>query len=588
MVFAMNAGCYGSREKLLARLKADLQAAIAVELATIPIYLYSYYSINRTVTSGKDLTDTARFANEAGAVVMSVAVEEMLHMSLSSNIYFALTGTPPKLYMNVPPTYPTMLPHHNPIGPPGPKGDVDTHIPLKGLSFEQLWHFLQIEYPQAPVEGIMNGIELVLPDLSWMEQNLPGTLTHDLGALLHGAGWPSDENWNSIGQFYSFIRCMIASDLVHEDDFATGAVAQQIQPYNYSPNNVDTIYPNEKFNKKAPAPNPDAPSGGCPSGRNAAQVAVYTNEPDSHSGSQTGDWEEDEELITVSSKKGAMAALLTICEQGEGYKDDQGAEETTADPDQNDCEGPAGTLNYDPEESHFFKFLRLQAQFKDYDAHKEQLPSWMKPEIALMELEERLEGQYAKRTGSDLIAGSYVYDYPDSPTSSQYPAAYAAINDFNSGLFQYMLVLSETIYLVKPEMIGPNKGVHSQQQFFNIALHRSMIWVMDKWILMMRELPTWKDGPLKGKTLAPTFENLSLGTREEAFESLKVLGDRAIAGGIALGQSDRITDLVGKAISLMSPDGEHAMHLPDVKAHWNGNVPIDPNASDSQAAIAAE
>ena len=103
MVFAMNAGCYGSREKLLARLKADLQAAIAVELATIPIYLYSYYSINRTVMSGKELTDTARFSNEAGAVVMSAAVEEMLHMPLSSNIYFALTGTPPKLYTNAPP-----------------------------------------------------------------------------------------------------------------------------------------------------------------------------------------------------------------------------------------------------------------------------------------------------------------------------------------------------------------------------------------------------------------------------------------------------------------------------------------------------
>jgi hypothetical protein len=40
-VFAMNAGYYGNREKLLARLKADVQAAIAVELATIPIYLYS-------------------------------------------------------------------------------------------------------------------------------------------------------------------------------------------------------------------------------------------------------------------------------------------------------------------------------------------------------------------------------------------------------------------------------------------------------------------------------------------------------------------------------------------------------------------
>ena len=166
MVFAMNAGCYGSREKLLARLKADLQAAIAVELATIPIYLYSYYSINRTVMSGKELTDTARFSNEAGAVVMSAAVEEMLHMPLSSNIYFALTGTPPKLYTNEPPTYPTLLPHHNPIGPLGPKGGVDTHIPLRGLSLEQLRHFLQIEYPQAPVDGIMNGIELFLPDLS--------------------------------------------------------------------------------------------------------------------------------------------------------------------------------------------------------------------------------------------------------------------------------------------------------------------------------------------------------------------------------------------------------------------------------------
>ncbi|MFT5786370.1 MAG: hypothetical protein ACI9KK_001726 [Ascidiaceihabitans sp.] len=150
----------------------------------------------------------------------------------------------------------------------------------------------------------MNGIELFLPGLSWMEKNLPGTLTHDLGALLHGAGWASDENWNSIGQFYSFIRCMIASDLVYEDDFTTGAAAQQIQSSNYSPNNVDTIYSNEKFNKKAPAPNPDAPSGGCPSGCNAAQVAVYTNEPDSHSGSQAGNWEKDEELIRSLQRRG--------------------------------------------------------------------------------------------------------------------------------------------------------------------------------------------------------------------------------------------------------------------------------------------
>ncbi len=590
MVFAMNAGCYGDREKLLARLKTDLQAAIAVELATIPIYLYTYYSINRTKTSGQELTDTARFANEAGAVIMSVAVEEMLHMSLSSNIYFALTGAPPLLYMNAPVTYPAMLPHHNPVGPPGPHGGVDTHIPLKGLSFEQLWHFLQIEYPQGPITGVMDTIEPLIPDFDLMKDDAPGLLTEQLGEMLHSMGWPSDGNWNSIGQFYSFIRCMIASELVIENDFLTGVAAQQIQPYNYSPNNVDTIYPSEKFNKKAPAPDPDNPVPPIAGNQNAAQVAVYTNEPDSHSGCQKQDWEEDEELITVFSKEKAMQALLTICEQGEGYKDEIGAEETTTDPVPNPGENPPDTRNYTPEESHFFKFLRLQAQFKDYDEHVEQLPIWMAEEIAAMEIQEILEDQYAKRSAVDLIAGKYVYDYPDSPTSAQYPDAYAAINDFNSGLFQYMLVLSETIYLVKPEMVGPNNNLHSQHQFFNIALHRSMIWVMDKWILMMRELPPVTEGNFKNKALAPTFENLDLGPRENAFEALKVLGDLAVvaATSISAKHGQRAEQLVSKAISLMSPDGMHPMHLPDVKTHWNGNTPIDPSASDSQNATAAE
>ena len=588
LVFAMNAGVYGGRDKLLTRLKGDLQAAIAVELATIPIYLYTYYSINRTVTTSTELTDTARFANEAGAVIMSVAVEEMLHMSLSSNIYFSLTGTPPQLYMNAPAAYPTMLPHHNPVGPPGPHGGKDTHIPLKGLSFEQLWHFLQIEYPQGPIDGIMDGIEIAVPDLAWLESELPGMVTADLGKLLHGAGWPSDENWNSIGQFYSFIRCMIASELVHEADFTHGAAAQQIQPYNYSPNNVDTLYAKEKFNDRAIAPDPDNPVAPAKGGPSAAQVAVYTNEPDSHSGSHENDWSEDEELITVSNKEQAMMALLTICEQGEGFKNELGVEQPTDDPDPNPSAGPADTAHYAPEESHFFKFLRLQAQFEEYADHKESLPEWMKPEIAEMELEESLAGQYATRNASDLINGGYVCAYPDSPVSAQYPAAYAAINDFNSGLFQYMLVLSETIYLVKPEMLGPNKKVPSQHQYFNVALHRSMIWVMDKWIQMMREMPQVNDGLMKGKTLAPTFENLCLGTREEAFESLKVLGQRAVAAAESIGYGERAAQLVTKAISLMSPDGQHEMHLPNVKDHWNGNAPIDPGTCDASDAVAAE
>src|SRR6185437_3628246 len=86
-----------TRERALSKLKQNLQIAIEVELATLPIYLYTYYSINRT-PDGFPKSDVARFADKAGALVLSVAVEEMLHMSLSSNILFAL-GQMPVLYL---------------------------------------------------------------------------------------------------------------------------------------------------------------------------------------------------------------------------------------------------------------------------------------------------------------------------------------------------------------------------------------------------------------------------------------------------------------------------------------------------------
>ena len=78
---------------------------------------------------------------------MSVAVEEMLHLSLSSNVLHAMGGSP-QLYGKAPQPYPTPLPYHRPKGPPGPDGSTAELIPLAGFSFEQLWHFLQIEYPE--------------------------------------------------------------------------------------------------------------------------------------------------------------------------------------------------------------------------------------------------------------------------------------------------------------------------------------------------------------------------------------------------------------------------------------------------------
>ncbi len=98
-----------SRDEVLAELKANLQTAIQIELATIPIYLYTYYSLVRNATSGENIDPAELYANKAGGVIMSVAVEEMLHMSLSSNILFSL-GVAPQLYGKAPGPYPTGLP----------------------------------------------------------------------------------------------------------------------------------------------------------------------------------------------------------------------------------------------------------------------------------------------------------------------------------------------------------------------------------------------------------------------------------------------------------------------------------------------
>src|SRR5882757_5105945 len=79
-----------------------IQQAIEIEIATIPVYLYTYYSINRSpdqdaisgsivqklVAKGKTAKEASAtaldlsaeimvFSNKAGALIMSVAIEEM-------------------------------------------------------------------------------------------------------------------------------------------------------------------------------------------------------------------------------------------------------------------------------------------------------------------------------------------------------------------------------------------------------------------------------------------------------------------------------------------------------------------------------
>jgi hypothetical protein len=482
-----------NRETVLKELKENLQTAIEIELATIPIYLCTYYSLARNTTTGEGLGRLETYVNKAGGVIMSVAVEEMLHMSLSSNILFSMGGAP-QLYKRAPSKYPTPLPYHNPVGPKGPDGETAVLIPLARLSFLQLWHCLQVEYPEQ-----------------W---NAP----------------PQDRNWNTIGQFYSYIRCLIHTKFITDADFQHGAAASAIQPYNYSPNNVDTVYPKDKFDPWKPAPPGPPPAwtfkDQFPSG---SQAAIYTDSADSHAGPT--------QLVTVRSRRDAAIAIDTICDQGEGYPVPDVGPGRDDDPSKD-------------EESHYMKFLMLQAQYADYEHTTETLPPQpprpapQKPTVA----------------DAELLAAKLLIDFPDNPTTASYPAPLRPIADFCSACFQYMLIMSETIYRVPPK---------DQKLFFNEGLHRSMIWVLDKYIRTIRDIPLGN-----GKFMAPVFENVDLGPRHTSFKALIDYGAKAIVAANSVNQGNPLYETMQNVIyyvCVATPQPNSSYKggtLPDVGPYW--------------------
>jgi hypothetical protein len=418
-----------TRGKALSELKANLQTAVEVELSTLPLYLYTYYSISRTPEGFPD-TPLSRFADQAGGVIMSVAVEEMLHMSLVSNILFSL-GHMPEIYLHSPSPYPTDLPGHAKLGPNHKK----LELPLAKFSLEQMWHFLEVEYPAAA--------------------DAP----------------PEDANWQTIGQLYSYIRCIISSKLITDEDFTRGAGTSQIQSDNYSPNSIDSVYPKGSFNAICPIPAPEAGS--------AATVAVFPDDADSHAGKG--------ELITIHSKHTAMQAIETIDAQGEGFQ----PAKFPAEKD-DDLSGM--------ELSHYYKFLTLQASLKGYDPEKEPVAKHPKPP------------RPAETQFSPNELANVVYAFPDNPVAAAYPPGRKEAADVVSGLYQYMLILTESIFKQPPDQ---------QKIFFNQALHRSMIWILDKIIRAMRQVNLNDGGAsTSSQRLAPTFENVDLGPRSEAFANL--------------------------------------------------------------------
>ena len=280
-----------------------IQQAIEIEIATIPVYLYTYYSINRVpdqdaisgsivqelTRAGKSLSEASAialdlsadimvYANKAGALIMSVAIEEMLHMALSSNLKQALAGLP-QLAGKSPSVWPACLPGHIPPFP----------INRQKFSQDQLITFLQIESPKP------------LIDTKLLAAPLP---------------------YETIGLFYQMIKeCITNNDLYYNTR------APQLIPGKgyYAQNNIDTVY-YDKDHKPH-----------------------FANAPDS------GD------LLCVGDRESALHAIDCIVEQGEGYPGAPGFVDGKVD-----CSKVAPDEYDDPSEkelSHFEKFARIYCRY---------------------------------------------------------------------------------------------------------------------------------------------------------------------------------------------------------------------------------
>lgn len=126
-----------------------LLTALQLELSTIPPYLCALY----TIREGSNI--------EAGKLIRSVVVEEMLHMILVCNIINAITDQKKvkkgqKLFdvKKLIPNYPTALPGN--IVPKMPSGEPPFKVSLLKFSREAISEFTTIERPSDPNDDLTN------------------------------------------------------------------------------------------------------------------------------------------------------------------------------------------------------------------------------------------------------------------------------------------------------------------------------------------------------------------------------------------------------------------------------------------------
>lgn len=151
-----------------------LQSAIELEHATIPPYLTAMFSLK----PGKN--------REIWGILHSVVLEEMLHLTIASNILIALGGEPDFIHKEFVPEYPGPLPMN--VARQGPDDEAPLEVGLSGYSKAQVHDvFMAIEQPESALEYEVKGVrsEKILMETAELE---------------------GPEHYATIGAFYDAIK----------------------------------------------------------------------------------------------------------------------------------------------------------------------------------------------------------------------------------------------------------------------------------------------------------------------------------------------------------------------------------------------
>lgn len=423
-----------------------MDQAIALELATIPTYLSTYYSIDRAQdqdalykkiydqlkaspkNQGLDLAKTAEelkkdvlvYANQAAALVMSVVIEEMLHLALASNVKQAIVGPPELVKVSASPgfKFPTYLDGHEP----------EFWINLDTLNLKQLGIFLQIESPKKYSDP---------------------------------ADFAETDNkpikYNTIGELYNMIIACVNANFpgpyAARPQLLPPQEGKPPRPY-YSQNSVNTVYYDRNHNP------------------------VFGSADDSGV------------LVHVYDAASAAQAMNEIRHQGEG-NDSDSQDVLKFDSNNNPIPLPVvdGKVQFKPgdyddpdseELSHFAKFMEVyslgiyyQDKFKGIDG-----------------LDDFFSYFVAKQKPNPKQA---VYDAGKSGDDQEI----ALMNKLGNAIYTYIILMVETCYY---------KDESTQFQVFMYGIHKSMIWLLSDIGNAMRSYTFNASNPSEAFTPSLSFE----------------------------------------------------------------------------------